>query len=65
MIKSIALAAVISATLLGAAVLPAQASVSQSDCAFAQRQIDQGIGPRSGSAHNPYAATLIECSMQH
>jgi len=65
MIKNIAMSAVVAATLFGAAMLPAHASLSQSDCAFAQRQLDQGLGPSSGGSYNPYRAALNGCSVQN
>jgi len=62
MLKTIVMSAVVSATLLGAAVLPAHATVSRSDCAFAQMQLDQGVGPTGDRDYNPYRSALIGCS---
>jgi hypothetical protein len=64
MLKQIGIVTVVSVTWLGAVMLPAHASTNQSDCAFAQSQLDKGVGP-TGHEYNPYAATLLECSMQH
>ena len=61
MLKHFAIATVLSATLFGAAVLPAQATLSQADCAYAKRLLDIGAGPTGSSSYNPYAVTVQQC----
>jgi len=61
MLKKIAIAAVLSATVFGSAVLPVQAAPSQSDCLYAKQLLDIGAGPQGSSSYHPYAALVAQC----
>jgi len=59
MLKHITFAVLISSGLLAAASLPAQARPSASDCAYAQKMIDQGV-PNSGHSPSGWYADQVE-----
>lgn len=62
MLKHIAIATLLSATLMSAAVLPAQARISDSDCSYAR----QVAGPAtsmnhgSGGTNYSYSAQVVQ-----
>jgi len=61
MLKKMAIAAAISATVLGSAALPAYADLSHADCAYAQKSLDSGA---TQSGYNEWAQTVAACAAQ-
>jgi len=62
MFKPIIFAVVASASLVGAAAIPAQAANSPADCAYYQKLLNEGAGYTSpNSNYNWYSQKLTEC----
>jgi len=60
MMKSFIVAAVLSSAALAAAVVPAQARISESDCSYARQVQGQDGGVNRGSSNYNYTNQLVE-----
>jgi len=61
MLKTFVTAALLSATLIGVSALPANASFSSADCAYARMNLENGFGETRSGHYNPNAAVLQQC----
>jgi len=64
MSKTLMSAIVLSVAVFGASALPASARLSAADCAYAQKNLNEGVGTTGSNHFNPNAVDVQNCRAQ-